>query len=424
MPKQSPDGPPDTDHGEVQYLPEGVLTVDGLAVEERVLDPQRFITTGSNFLCGNGYLGYRGTFPEWTADEYAGCVVSDTYDRADGRWTELCTVPDGLWLRWSLDGEALVKEPSDLSDVLSYRRSLSLRDGVHTRRWARRLGRDAAEMRDARFTSLSDRHLVPLQTTVTLPRAGPLTLEAGIDGGIWSLHGDHFATCVPSSDRDALQMLITTVEQHVDIAVVQTLRVRTGRVAREEVSPRTGGSCAASPSTPNAGNPSRWTSSWRSRRATTSPTRRRALRHPRHGSSLSPSAHAVLAARIGRPEEAYRYCMRSLGLDLFAKESKTSGGTFIGGIRTAACGAAWQILTRGFAGLDVRAGGIFLDPVLPHHWRRVRFNVCHRGQRVAVEVMPDGAQVAADAANDRPVPVTLGKRCVELAAGEHVRFPR
>jgi trehalose/maltose hydrolase-like predicted phosphorylase len=73
----------------------------------RVLDPQRIITTGSNFGCGNGYLGYRGTFPEWTAREYVGCVVSDTYDMADGRWKELCTVPNGLWLRWSLDGEAL-----------------------------------------------------------------------------------------------------------------------------------------------------------------------------------------------------------------------------------------------------------------------------------------------------------------------------
>lgn len=47
-------------------------------------------------MTGNGYLGYRGALPECGATT-VGCTVSDTWDKADGTWSELCNVPNALF---------------------------------------------------------------------------------------------------------------------------------------------------------------------------------------------------------------------------------------------------------------------------------------------------------------------------------------
>ncbi len=83
-------------------LQDNLSTDSGWNIREHRFDPGQLVTNGSKFMTGNGYLGYRGTFPEWTKSEYVGCVVTDTYDNADGTWTELCTVPNGLFARAEL----------------------------------------------------------------------------------------------------------------------------------------------------------------------------------------------------------------------------------------------------------------------------------------------------------------------------------
>ena len=71
---------------------------DGWRLTESGWDEDRAVAVGSNFLAGNGYLGYRGTSPEQRADHYVALVVADTYDCADGRWRELTTVPNPLYV--------------------------------------------------------------------------------------------------------------------------------------------------------------------------------------------------------------------------------------------------------------------------------------------------------------------------------------
>ena len=40
----------------------------GWDIAENSFDEEQIVTTGSNFMIGNGYLGYRGTFAEWEAE--------------------------------------------------------------------------------------------------------------------------------------------------------------------------------------------------------------------------------------------------------------------------------------------------------------------------------------------------------------------
>lgn len=84
------------------------LEVDsnGWRLVERGFDRDRAVAIGSNFMCGNGYLGYRATSAEARADDHVAVVVTDTYDCADGRWRELTTAPNPLHVMASIDGVA------------------------------------------------------------------------------------------------------------------------------------------------------------------------------------------------------------------------------------------------------------------------------------------------------------------------------
>lgn len=122
-----------------------------------------------------------------------------------------------------------------------------------------------------------------------------------------------------------------------------------------------------------------------------------------HGSSLSPSAYARLAARLGKMDMAYRYTHRSLTMDLYQKQRASSGGVFIGGIHTAACGAAWQVMLFGFAGIQVLEDGIELAPHLPEKWSRISFSFRILGQLLQIHISHDRLSVHASLLNLREV---------------------
>jgi len=104
-----------------------------------------------------------------------------------------------------------------------------------------------------------------------------------------------------------------------------------------------------------------------------------------HGSSLSPSIHAALAARLGLRREAERYWRRSLWLDL----SNTMGNSALG-VHSACMGGTWQALVFGLLGVAFSAE----DPApaaeagarLPEEWRTVDLKLAFRGRALPVRV--------------------------------------
>src|SRR6056297_1377643 len=105
-----------------------------------------------------------------------------------------------------------------------------------------------------------------------------------------------------------------------------------------------------------------------------------------HRSSLSPAVHSIVASRIGFYDQAYRYFQESLCIDLFSTNPPASGGTFIGGNHTAACGIAWQMVVFGFSGIVFTDGGILCKPHLPHERSSVQFTLHYRGQSCLVSL--------------------------------------
>ena len=101
-----------------------------------------------------------------------------------------------------------------------------------------------------------------------------------------------------------------------------------------------------------------------------------------HGSSLSPSVHARVAARLGLIEEAYELFIHSATIDIADHK-----GNVHDGVHAASCGGVWQAIVFGFCGLQISSNGIEIDPKLPEHWRRVSFQVRHQGQILPIEII-------------------------------------
>jgi kojibiose phosphorylase len=102
-----------------------------------------------------------------------------------------------------------------------------------------------------------------------------------------------------------------------------------------------------------------------------------------HGSSLSPSMHAWVAARLGLTQEAYEMFIYAGSIDL-----EDNKGNVRDGIHAAAAGGLWQAVIFGFAGLhlDPITGELKLDPRLPVWWKRVQFRVMHKGQQRTIKL--------------------------------------
>jgi 1,2-alpha-glucosylglycerol phosphorylase len=171
-------------------LADQVHTTSGWDVVDTAPTAERGVGVGSCFLAGNGYLGYRGTRPDQRAVDFVGCVVSDTYDMADGVWRELCTVPNGLFVEIELDGRMATFDTARPASA-----ELRLETGEIVMRWcATTDAGSTASITMRRFASLDDIHLLMQQLVIEPEDSAVVTVAAGIDDEVWSLNGDHFAS--------------------------------------------------------------------------------------------------------------------------------------------------------------------------------------------------------------------------------------
>jgi len=205
-------------------LQNNLYTETGWEIKEAVFLADQLVTTGSNFMIGNGYLGYRGTFVEWDADRYVACIVSDTYDMADGERRELCNVPNGLFTQLFIDGELV---SAFHGDSLDYERSLDLRYGRYAR-WQDWRGTEGqrVKMEVERFASCDNLHLIVMRYSFCPEQDADVTLVTGIDGRVWNLSGEHFKTYESFTHRDLIGMETVTGEFDIQIDVVEGLTIQ------------------------------------------------------------------------------------------------------------------------------------------------------------------------------------------------------
>ena len=101
-----------------------------------------------------------------------------------------------------------------------------------------------------------------------------------------------------------------------------------------------------------------------------------------HDSTLSFGIHALLAARLGRKEEAVKYFEKSLFLDL----KNVMKNTAKEGIHTASLGATWQAMILGFGGISTKEGKLVADNLLPQEISSISYKVYFRGEKYQIDI--------------------------------------
>lgn len=94
-----------------------------------------------------------------------------------------------------------------------------------------------------------------------------------------------------------------------------------------------------------------------------------------HDSSLSKAIHGILASRLGRDEEAYRFFSDSAIMDMADGQGNASHG-----IHAANMGGSWLGLVYGFAGLHLEDGQLKFSNYLPKQIQKMTFKVKFKGQ--------------------------------------------
>jgi kojibiose phosphorylase len=134
-----------------------------------------------------------------------------------------------------------------------------------------------------------------------------------------------------------------------------------------------------------------------------------------HGSSLSPSMHALVAARIGEQKLAQRYLQQAAEIDL-----GNNMGNAAGGVHAAAIGGLWQAMIFGFAGLQPEDGGLCFAPQLLPQWRKLEFPLRWRKRSLRVLIEPSSIQVAVQGTEALNLKLAGGEQIAAEPGREYV----
>lgn len=105
------------------------------------------------------------------------------------------------------------------------------------------------------------------------------------------------------------------------------------------------------------------------------------LPYTEHGSSLSHVMFGILAALIGKEEEAYGHYLSSARIDLVGGGKRFAGGIKIAGSHPASLSGSFLILFNGFLGARLEGKKIAFFPRLPKEIASIRVNYYAKGKR-------------------------------------------
>jgi maltose phosphorylase len=132
-----------------------------------------------------------------------------------------------------------------------------------------------------------------------------------------------------------------------------------------------------------------------------------------HESSLSPCVHAIIAARIGREDDAYNFYLRTSRLDLDSYNNDTEDGLHI----TSMAGT-WMSVVEGFAGMHVKDNQLKFNPFLPGQWKSYSFNITFRNALINIKVDTDGIYLSNK--SDAAISIDIFDETYDIKPGTHI----
>jgi trehalose/maltose hydrolase-like predicted phosphorylase len=139
-----------------------------------------------------------------------------------------------------------------------------------------------------------------------------------------------------------------------------------------------------------------------------------------HGSTLSKVVHAVISKYIYPSEVSWEWFMEAMESDI----RDTQGGTTIEGIHTGVMAGTLEVLKQDFAGLNMSASPMKVDPDLPSHWGEMRLSFVWRSIWFDLVIEQDRVNMTAFHRGDKVVPVEIFGKVYDLKPGMTVEARR
>ena len=136
-----------------------------------------------------------------------------------------------------------------------------------------------------------------------------------------------------------------------------------------------------------------------------------------YGSTLSNVVHSWLEARRDRAR-SWAFLGQTLRSDL----DDIQGGTTREGVHIAAMAGSVDLVTRCYAGLEMRGDRLWFHPLLPAEISSIRFHLVYRDQALSVAVSQDELRITSAEGQAAPIRIVVEGVESELATGQERRF--
>ena len=154
-------------------------------LEKTGFEKENIINYGNMFLVGNGHLGYRGTYEEYSKDEMVSLNVVGVYDRYKKLWRESINMPNPFMVTVSSDDKSF--SILDNEPVYNYQ-SLDLEHALFYRKTAYK----EITIESERFIPFLDQNLILFKYSITANQDLNLNIKLGTDDNIYEINGPHF----------------------------------------------------------------------------------------------------------------------------------------------------------------------------------------------------------------------------------------
>jgi len=176
---------------------------------------------GSKYLLGNGFMGYRGTMEEYSAEQLVAVNLAGFFDLAEGsNWRESVNAPNPLYTVVSVDGTVL-----DLSCLESvfHTQKLDIKKGIHSRETVFSVKNTKITIKAERFVSMVRENIMALKYSVIADRDVKITIKTGIDKNIWDISGRHLNFVSEAQNGSSLELNCETVQLKNRLKVYETV---------------------------------------------------------------------------------------------------------------------------------------------------------------------------------------------------------
>ncbi len=132
-----------------------------------------------------------------------------------------------------------------------------------------------------------------------------------------------------------------------------------------------------------------------------------------HESSLSPAIHSILAAEVGKADEASSYWSHAARLDLDNYNRNTNAG-----LHTTSMAATWMNVVYGFGGMRSDGERLSFRPVMAKMWKAFSFRILYRESVLQVSI--DAKEARFQVVEGGPVEIDIFDQARKIGTDEVV----